>query len=213
MVGVNSSGCVSVKRVAASSATNNYVVGKLNGTAVAGCFVGSKMPPGGGLSTAQIATVSAWINAGALNNWGLRTRGNMGIPETLLFLLRHRVLRPLRYPRKCQNQAARQRRMQTIPVALLLLPVLHKERMGLLVVRRAIEPQLGKLALVGGFVEEYETWQQGAAREAKEEAGVTVDPNTCPLLFQHRTASQSGAAVRARSADKLCFAALVCAES
>lgn len=68
MVGVNSSGCVSVKRVAASSAANSYVVGKLNGTAVAGCFVGSKMPPGGGLSTAQIATVSAWINAGALNN-------------------------------------------------------------------------------------------------------------------------------------------------
>ena len=93
-------------------------------------------------------------------------------------------LRPLRYPRKCQNPGcAAETYANPIPVALLLLPVLHKERMGLLVVRRAIEPQLGKLALVGGFVEEYETWQQGAAREAKEEAGVTVDPNTLAPYF------------------------------
>lgn len=68
MVGVNSTGCVSVKRVMASSSALSYVVGKLNGTPVSGCFMGSKMPVGGNLSTAQIATVSAWINAGALNN-------------------------------------------------------------------------------------------------------------------------------------------------
>ncbi len=68
LVGVNSFGCGAVKRVAANSSANSYLVGKLNGTAVAGCFVGGKMPPGGSLSAAQIATVSAWINAGALNN-------------------------------------------------------------------------------------------------------------------------------------------------
>ncbi len=68
LVGVNSFGCGSVKRVVASSSANSYLVGKLNGTQVAGCLVGGKMPLGGSLSTAQIATVTAWINAGALNN-------------------------------------------------------------------------------------------------------------------------------------------------
>ncbi len=85
--------------------------------------------------------------------------------------------RPLRYPRKCPNPGCgADVYANPIPVALALLPILVGERTGLLVVRRAIEPQLGKLALVGGFVEEYETWQQGAAREVWEEAGIRIDP-------------------------------------
>jgi ADP-ribose pyrophosphatase YjhB (NUDIX family) len=43
-------------------------------------------------------------------------------------------------------------------------------------VRRGIEPGKGKLALVGGFVEEHETWQAAAAREVREETSVLVDP-------------------------------------
>jgi ADP-ribose pyrophosphatase YjhB (NUDIX family) len=46
---------------------------------------------------------------------------------------------------------------------------------GLLVVRRAIEPCIGKLAIVGGFLEEHETWRQSGAREILEETGVTID--------------------------------------
>jgi ADP-ribose pyrophosphatase YjhB (NUDIX family) len=69
-----------------------------------------------------------------------------------------------------------------IPVAVALVPVKDRGRTGLLVVRRAIEPRVGMLALVGGFVEEHERWQDGAAREVAEETGVVVDPTTIRLF-------------------------------
>src|SRR5579872_1926321 len=67
------------------------------------------------------------------------------------------------YPRMCTACGA-QTWANPIPVAVLLLPVIDGARTGLLVVRRAIPP-VGKLALVGGFVEDHESWQAGAARE------------------------------------------------
>jgi ADP-ribose pyrophosphatase YjhB (NUDIX family) len=63
-----------------------------------------------------------------------------------------------------------------IPVSVALIPVRQGGRLGLLVVRRAIQPRQGFVALVGGFLEEHETWQQGAAREVREETGVEIDP-------------------------------------
>jgi ADP-ribose pyrophosphatase YjhB (NUDIX family) len=59
-----------------------------------------------------------------------------------------------------------------IPVAVVLVPVGG----GLLVIRRAIQPGAGKLALPGGFIAENETWQQGAAREVREETGISIEP-------------------------------------
>jgi len=59
-----------------------------------------------------------------------------------------------------------------IPVAVVLVPVGG----GLLVIRRAIQPGNGKLALPGGVIAENETWQQGAAREVRAETGITIDP-------------------------------------
>ena len=51
-------------------------------------------------------------------------------------------------------------------------------------VRRGIPPEKGKLALVGGFLEEHETWQEGGAREVREETDVIVDPKTLsPFWF------------------------------
>jgi ADP-ribose pyrophosphatase YjhB (NUDIX family) len=70
-----------------------------------------------------------------------------------------------------------------LPVAVTLLPVGE----GLLVVRRAIEPRLGELALPGGFVDLGETWQEAAARELDEEAGIRVDPAAL-TLFDVRSA-------------------------
>jgi ADP-ribose pyrophosphatase YjhB (NUDIX family) len=58
----------------------------------------------------------------------------------------------------------------------LLQPVHQGGREGLLVIRRNIEPALGKLALPGGYVEDGEDWRQATCREAQEEAGLKVDP-------------------------------------
>lgn len=62
-----------------------------------------------------------------------------------------------------------------IPVSVVLQPVDDGGRVGLLVVRRSIEPKKGLLALVGGFLEEHETWQVGGAREIREETGVDIE--------------------------------------
>jgi ADP-ribose pyrophosphatase YjhB (NUDIX family) len=83
---------------------------------------------------------------------------------------------PLGYPRTCASCGSTVW-ANPIPVSVVLVPVRRGGRVGLLVVRRGIEPAIGKLALVGGFLEEHETWQQGGAREVREEVGVTVDPS------------------------------------
>jgi ADP-ribose pyrophosphatase YjhB (NUDIX family) len=62
-------------------------------------------------------------------------------------------------------------------VAVLLVPLEENGARGLLCLRRGIEPQRGRLALVGGFLEEHETWQEGGAREVREEVDVAVDPS------------------------------------
>jgi len=95
-----------------------------------------------------------------------------------------------RYPRTCGG-CGLQTWANPVPVSVVLVSVEHAARpgrVGLLVVRRAIEPQKGRLALVGGFLEEHETVAQGGVREVREEAGVVVDPTTAPrpnrvLLF------------------------------
>jgi ADP-ribose pyrophosphatase YjhB (NUDIX family) len=78
------------------------------------------------------------------------------------------------YPRTC-TACGEHAWANPIPVAVVLLPVVDGARTGLLVVRRAIPP-IGKLTLVGGFVEDDESWQACAARELREEAGVVIDP-------------------------------------
>ena len=90
---------------------------------------------------------------------------------------------PLVYPRTC-SQCQTQRWANPIPVSVVLVPVQTATRLGLLVVRRGVPPQLGKLGLVGGFLEDHESWQQGGAREVHEESGVIVDAaHITPLWF------------------------------
>ncbi|MEO8553908.1 MAG: NUDIX domain-containing protein [Kofleriaceae bacterium] len=83
-----------------------------------------------------------------------------------------------KYPRTCAA-CGNQVWANPIPVAVALVPVDG----GLLVVRRGIPPAIGKLALVGGFLEEHETWQTGCAREVFEETNVVVDPSSCQLQW------------------------------
>jgi ADP-ribose pyrophosphatase YjhB (NUDIX family) len=75
-----------------------------------------------------------------------------------------------------------------IPVSVVLLPVRHQLGEGLLVVRRSIEPKKGLLALTGGFLEDHETWQQGGAREVREETGVAIDHQTISAFWFTSTA-------------------------
>lgn len=72
--------------------------------------------------------------------------------------------------KRCQNTSYR----NPLPVAVVLLPV----DSGLLVVRRAIAPQVGELALPGGYIGVGESWQAAGARELLEETGISIDPGT-----------------------------------
>ncbi len=71
------------------------------------------------------------------------------------------------------------------PVVVLLVPV----GSGLLGIRRDIEPQKGLLALAGGFMDfrrpdthDNETWQEAAARELREEAGLEISVSDIQLF-------------------------------
>lgn len=80
------------------------------------------------------------------------------------------------WPRTC-GACARVSYRNPIPVAVLLQPVRCPERgLGLLTIRRGIEPQRGHLALPGGYVDWREGWQAAAARELREETQLEVDP-------------------------------------
>jgi ADP-ribose pyrophosphatase YjhB (NUDIX family) len=90
---------------------------------------------------------------------------------------------PLVYPRACAVCKV-QVWANPIPVSVVLVPVAKAGRTGIMVIRRGIQPGKGKLALVGGFVEEQETWAAGGAREVKEETGVSVDASSLtPMWF------------------------------
>jgi len=65
LVGVTSAAEPPLLRVKASDAQNSYLVIKLEGRQSSG----ARMPLGGGaLTTAEIATIRAWIDAGAAND-------------------------------------------------------------------------------------------------------------------------------------------------
>jgi ADP-ribose pyrophosphatase YjhB (NUDIX family) len=74
------------------------------------------------------------------------------------------------WPRVCASCGSTTYR-NPLPVVLIMLPVDD----GLLLIRRAAAPRRGQLALPGGFIELGERWQEAAARELSEEAGVQID--------------------------------------
>ena len=59
--------------------------------------------------------------------------------------------------------------------------IISNDKGEILVARRAKEPAKGTLDLPGGFIDSYETAEQGVAREVKEETG--LDVSSCSYLF------------------------------
>lgn len=74
------------------------------------------------------------------------------------------------WPRECVN-CHNTSFINPVPVAVILVPVDD----GILLVRRNIPPQIGELALPGGYVNFGETWQAAGAREMWEETGLRLD--------------------------------------
>ncbi|MEV0715564.1 NUDIX domain-containing protein [Asanoa sp. NPDC050611] len=68
-----------------------------------------------------------------------------------------------------------------VPVAVAVLPVDD----GVLVIRRAIPPRAGLLALPGGFVDHGESWQQAVVRELGEETGIAARADDVALFDVH----------------------------
>ncbi|MET0424282.1 MAG: NUDIX domain-containing protein [Actinoplanes sp.] len=81
-----------------------------------------------------------------------------------------RFRRNLPWPRRC-GACGETSYQNPTPVAVAVQPV----GPGLLVVRRAIPPARGLLALPGGFMDVDETWQEAAVRELFEETGLRAD--------------------------------------
>lgn len=61
-----------------------------------------------------------------------------------------------------------------LPVAVALLPVRDTRGAGLVVITRTIGPQLGGIALPGGFVDDAEDWRHAVVRELEEETGIAA---------------------------------------
>lgn len=107
------------------------------------------------------------------------------------------------WPLKCTGCGRSTYRNPT-PVAVCLLPVDG----GLLCVRRAVPPAVGRLALPGGYVDFGETWQRAAARELWEETGLRIDAGEVEHFRTLSSESGDGALLifgraRPRSADVL----------
>lgn len=74
------------------------------------------------------------------------------------------------FPRRCDNGHVTYASPVTVGVA--LQPVQCEDRIGILVVRRGIEPHKGDYALPGGFADREETARLAAMRELFEETGI-----------------------------------------
>lgn len=84
------------------------------------------------------------------------------------------------WPRRCPS-CGRFSYSNPIPVGVLLVPVATRAGLGLLLIRRAIDPGRGAFALPGGFLTTGESWQVGAVREVMEETGIELSPESVSL--------------------------------
>ena len=98
-----------------------------------------------------------------------------------------RFLEQTLYPRKC-FRCNNDTYLNPIPITVAMIPVWHLNDEGngqvasLLLQQRNIEPKKGQWSLPGGYLNMGETWQEGCAREVKEEIGIDTDPQWYKLF-------------------------------
>lgn len=131
----------------------------------------------------------------------------MATPNAYCHFCGTRFPEPLAYPRTCPACGA-QIWANPIPVCVALVPVVDAQGVGLLVIRRAIPPAIGKLALVGGFLEEHEDWQVGCAREVREETGIELDPRRLEPFWYASSAPRPNRVLLFALAEQLAAEAL-----
>lgn len=90
------------------------------------------------------------------------------------------VVTAKKWPRTC-GACGKETWKNPIPIVVVALRTLGS---GLLVVRRNIEPEKGKFALPGGYVDFGESWQEAAVRETYEETSelVKLEPDDFSLI-------------------------------
>ena len=88
------------------------------------------------------------------------------------------------WPRTC-SQCKNTSYINPLPVAVTVLPVQIATGIGVLCVRRTIEPRRGQLALPGGYIEMGESWQAACVRELHEETEIEIDAATITLFAAH----------------------------
>jgi ADP-ribose pyrophosphatase YjhB (NUDIX family) len=79
------------------------------------------------------------------------------------------------WPRKC-FRCYNDSFSNPLPVVVVMLVVQDGFKKGLLIQRRGIDPEKGKWALTGGYIDDGETWQEAAVREVKEELDLKINP-------------------------------------
>ena len=76
------------------------------------------------------------------------------------------------------------------PAAVVIAILEHEDK--IVLTKRAFEPQQGKLALPGGFVDYEESLEAALAREMREELNLTIRaPNTCAHPGKHTNIGMS----------------------
>lgn len=95
----------------------------------------------------------------------------------------------LTWPRNCNN-CKNSCWKNPIPVVVMIVPIkkLYKSNPpthvidSVLSVRRGIEPDVGKLAMPSGYVDDMEDWRDAAIRELDEEVGLTFKQSDLSLF-------------------------------
>ena len=92
------------------------------------------------------------------------------------------------WPRKCfrcYNESYK----NPIPIVVSMVSVEVDNRMGILIQQRNIDPGKGNWALLSGYINHGETWEEAAVRENEEEMGIISKPDDYALYGIRKPAS------------------------